>query len=108
MNRRNFMQNQVVGVLDAVARIPEATPPAKKMISIQVGVVSFRDEGVERLLDTFQSDAGINMLFVATFTYGRGIAGRQAPEQPLPIMTSANTTPILSTAAATRKFIRSL
>ena len=30
------------------------------------------------------SDASVNTLFVATFTYGRGIAGRQVPGQPLP------------------------
>ena len=54
------------------------------MIGIQVGAVSFVDEGVEKVLDTFQQDASINTLFVATFTYGRGIAGRQVPGQPLP------------------------
>src|SRR5258707_9567839 len=40
------------------------------------GAVSFVDEGVEKVLDEFQQDAAINTLFVATFTYGRGIAGR--------------------------------
>jgi hypothetical protein len=38
MNRRNFMQNPVVGGLDAVAQISEAAPPAKKMIGIQRSV----------------------------------------------------------------------
>src|SRR5258708_15708934 len=57
---------------------------SKKMIGIQVGAVSFFDEGVEKVLDEFQQDASINTLFVATFTYGRGIAGRQVPGQPLP------------------------
>ena len=55
-----------------------------EMIGIQVGAVSFVDEGVEKVLDEFQQDASINTLFVATFTYGRGIAGRQVPGQPLP------------------------
>jgi len=54
------------------------------MVGIQVGAVSFVDEGVEPVLDEFQKDARINTLFVATFTYGRGIAGRQVPGQPLP------------------------
>ena len=54
------------------------------MIGIQVGAVSFVDEGVEQVLDIFQEAAGINTLFVATFTYGRGIAGRQVPGSPLP------------------------
>ena len=54
------------------------------MIGIQVGAVSFVDEGVDKVLDTFQEAARVNTLFVATFTYGRGIAGRQVPGQPLP------------------------
>jgi len=54
------------------------------MIGLQVGAVSFLDEGVDKALDEFQRDAYVNTLFVATFTYGRGIAGRQSPGQPLP------------------------
>ena len=54
------------------------------MIGVQVGAVSFADEGTEKVLDEFQQDALINTLFLATFTYGRGIAGRQLPGQPLP------------------------
>jgi hypothetical protein len=54
------------------------------MFGIQVGAVSFVDEGVDKVLDTFQQEASINTLFIATFTYGRGIAGRQVPGQPLP------------------------
>ena len=53
------------------------------MIGIQVGAVSFVDEGTDAVLDIFQQN-GINALFLATFTYGRGIAGRQVPGQPLP------------------------
>ena len=83
MNRRDFIQSTVAGTLSAAAQVSEAAP-SKKMIGIQVGAVSFVDEGTEPVLDTFQSAAGINTLFVATFTYGRGIAGRQVPGQPLP------------------------
>ncbi len=54
------------------------------MIGMQVGAVSFVDEGVEQTLDTLQKDGAVNTLFIATFTYGRGIAGRQLPGQPLP------------------------
>ena len=35
-------------------------------------------------MDQFQRDAAVNTLFLATFTYGRRIAGRQVPGQPLP------------------------
>ena len=54
------------------------------MIGIQVGSVSFVDEGVDRVLDIFQERGAVNTLFLTTFTYGRGLAGRQIPGQPFP------------------------
>jgi hypothetical protein len=54
------------------------------MIGIQVGAVSFVDEGVDQVLDILQERGAVNTIFLATFTYGRGIAGRQVPGQPLP------------------------
>ena len=54
------------------------------MIGIQIGAASFVDEGVEKALDMVQQAGAVNTLFLATFTYGRGIAGRQIPSQPLP------------------------
>lgn len=54
------------------------------MIGIQVGAVSFVDEGLGAVLDLLERIAHINTLFLAVFTYGRGIAGRQVPGQPLP------------------------
>ena len=85
MNRRDFVQNAVAGaVASAVTNAQTPPPAAKKMIGIQVGAVSFVDEGVPQVLDVFQQSAYVNTLFVATFTYGRGIAGRQVPGQPLP------------------------
>jgi hypothetical protein len=58
-----------------------ATP---RMIGIQVGAVSFFDERVEQVLDIFQEKGAVNTLFLTTFTYGRGLAGRQIPGQPFP------------------------
>ncbi len=86
MNRRDFLQATAAGALAAAASpdSPAAPPASSKMVGIQVGAVSFIDEGVEKVLDIFQTDAGVNTLFVATFTYGRGIAGRQIPGQPMP------------------------
>jgi len=86
MNRRDFIQSaSAAAVSAAVAPAAKAqTAAPAKMIGIQVGAVSFVDEGVEQVLDTFQNDAAVNTLFIATFTYGRGIAGRQVPGQPLP------------------------
>jgi hypothetical protein len=81
MNRRRFLQSTAV---TAAAQAISGAQSPPKMIGIQVGAVSFIDEGVEKVLDEFAADAAINALFVATFTYGRGIAGRQVPGQPLP------------------------
>ncbi len=58
--------------------------PNKRFIAIQLGAVSFVDEGVERTLDILQEKGGVNALMLAVFTYRRGIAGRQLPGQPLP------------------------
>ncbi len=82
-NRRDFLRAGVAGV--AAAGIARPAPAAAgKMIGIQIGAVSFVDEGTEKVLDILQERAAINTLFLATFTYGRGIAGRQVPGQPLP------------------------
>ncbi len=84
MNRRDFLQNAAVGAMASSALEIQAAPAAAKMIGLQVGAVSFVDEGVTQVLDVLQHSASVNTLFVATFTYGRGIAGRQVPGQPLP------------------------
>src|SRR5262245_33273822 len=53
-------------------------------IGIQIGAVSFVDEGTEKVIDLLREAGGVDTLFVATFTYGRGIAGRQPRGNPLP------------------------
>ena len=85
MDRRLFLEN-AAGTLVAASlpRLGVMAEEKEKMIGIQVGAVSFADEGVATVLDEFQRSASVNTLFVATFTYGRGIAGRQIPGQPLP------------------------
>ncbi|HMF77064.1 MAG TPA: hypothetical protein VK604_15505 [Bryobacteraceae bacterium] len=83
INRRDFIQGAVAGAVGTAATTVHAAT-AKKMIGMQIGAVSFVDEGVEPVLDVLQKNAYVNTLFVATFTYGRGIAGRQVPGQPLP------------------------
>jgi hypothetical protein len=90
MDRRAFLQTAAAtavtaglpGVANAVAA--SADDKNKKMIGIQIGAVSFVDEGVNGALDTLQESANINTLFVTTFTYGRGTAGRQIPGQDFP------------------------
>src|SRR5215468_2523206 len=84
MNRRHF--GRAAGAAAFVAASGQALPQPvpSRMVGIQVGAVSFLDEGVERVLDIFQERASVNTLFLAVFSYGRGIAGRQVPGQPLP------------------------
>jgi hypothetical protein len=81
LSRREFAKLMAAAtVAPALPRPPAGT----RSIGIQVGAVSFVDEGVAPVLDRFQQDAEVNALFIATFSYGRGIAGRQIPGQPLP------------------------
>src|SRR5215471_13957702 len=56
----------------------------EEFVAIQVGAISFLDEGLDKVLDILQQQGGVNALMLAVFTYGRGIAGRQVPGQPLP------------------------
>jgi hypothetical protein len=55
-----------------------------KLIAMQIGAVSFLDEGTEQVLDTLQKLGGVNTLFLANFTYTRGTGGRPFPGFPLP------------------------
>jgi hypothetical protein len=85
VNRREFLK--IAGGAGAALALPtsaETASASRKTIGIQIGAVSFVDEGTERVLDVLQERAGVNTLFLAVFTYGRGIAGRQIPGQPLP------------------------
>lgn len=82
-DRRQFLQAAALSSLPLWAK--GAAPNAqKKMIGMQIGAVSFLDEGTEKVLDILQERGAVNTLFLAVFTYGRGIAGRQVPGQPLP------------------------
>jgi hypothetical protein len=91
LERRTFLKAGV-GLATAAAFSPHsltqwaraADAPAARRIGIQVGAVSFVDEGVEAVLDNFQQLGAVNTVFLCTFTYGRGLSGRQIPGQPFP------------------------
>ncbi len=85
ISRREFVKQSGVAVTIAAApRLALSAQPDKKMIGIQIGAVSFVDEGTEKVLDILQERGAINTIFLTTFTYGRGLAGRQIPGQPFP------------------------
>jgi hypothetical protein len=89
MVRREFLRSAVAGMAASAtdvnaAQQQTAAPAGKKVIAIQVGGVSFMDEGVEKVLDILQEKAGVNALLLAIYDFGNGIAGRQLPGHPLP------------------------
>ncbi len=63
---------------------PRSRRTASKSIGIQIGAVSFVDEGTEKVLDLLQERGAVDTIYLTTFTYGRGLAGRQIPGQPFP------------------------
>ena len=91
-SRRNFLQNgvRVAAVAAAgrfrVASILQAAEPTTTRTStgIQVGAVSFVDEGTEKVLDLLQERGAVDTIYLTTFTYGRGLAGRQIPGHAFP------------------------
>jgi hypothetical protein len=86
-SRRKFLKSTAAAgaALCATDLLAQTTPSkTSKMIGLQIGAVSFVDEGVEPVLDLLQEKAAVNTLFLNTFTYGRGLAGRQVPGQPFP------------------------
>src|SRR5690242_6546204 len=82
ISRRDF--GKLIAAAGLSANLSARAETSDRTIAIQVGAVSFVDEGIPQVLDRFQKDAKINTLLLATFSYGRGIAGRQVPGQPLP------------------------
>ena len=87
MNRREFLENSTAAAA-GIAVLGWPHPLAAQMpaqpIGIQVGAVSFLDEGTDKVLDTLAEIGAVDTLFLATFTYGRGIGGRQPRGSPLP------------------------
>jgi hypothetical protein len=88
IDRRTFLQTAAGAAMTAAVVPTEALAApsykSKKMVGIQIGAVSFNDEGADQVIEECQKGAFVDTLLVATFSYGRGIAGRQLPGQPLP------------------------
>ena len=92
ITRRSFIQNSAKASLAAAvssklpssAFLEQSGPINGKMIGIQIGAVSFYDEGVNQVLDNVIELAGVNTVFIPVFAYNRGLAGRQIPGEPFP------------------------
>ncbi len=88
VGRREFLLSSIgLAAMQPLRAQDESTVSPKgsgQTVGIQVGAVSFVDEGVPVVCEKLQKLGAVNTLFLAVFTYGRGIAGRQVPGQPLP------------------------
>src|SRR6266516_3581197 len=91
LTRREFLNQTAAGVAAATvvgsalgSSIARAVESTEKTIGIQVGPISFVDEGIEQVLDLLKQRGAVNTVFLTTFTYGRGLGGRQIPGQPFP------------------------
>jgi len=91
MSRRKFIETSsgvaVAAIAPSVlsqAAQPADRPDKRKTIGIQIGAVSFVDEGTDKVLDLLQERGAIDTIYLTTFTYGRGLSGRQIPGHPFP------------------------
>src|SRR5258705_11509623 len=85
MERREFLETSALLAGGALlTRVAGASAAEPAMIGMQAGAVSFVDEGTDKVLDNLQQLGAVKTIFLATFTYGRGIGGRQVPREPLP------------------------
>lgn len=50
----------------------------KPFVGIQIGAISFIDEGVEKVLDILEEKAGVNALLISALSWSLGNAGRAA------------------------------
>lgn len=49
---------------------------ANTFVGIQIGAISFIDEGIEQVLDILEAKAGVNALMISALTWSYGNAGR--------------------------------
>lgn len=70
LDRRTFLA-ELAAAGTALRSVHGPSIRAETPIGIQIGAVSFLDEGTERVLDILQERAHVNTLFVATFTTAR-------------------------------------
>jgi len=55
---------------------------ARDFVGIQIGAISFIDEGVEQVLDILQEKGAVNALVIGALSWSRGDAGRAAQGFP--------------------------
>ncbi len=73
MNRRTFFKTTTAASLAAALPLKSR---AQRHVGIQIGPVSFVDEGEDQVLDNVQSLARADHIIIPVFAYNRGLAGR--------------------------------
>ncbi len=88
ISQRDFLKATTVAAVGAATSslttslfAGDEPPAAGKTVAIQIGAVSFVDEGTEKVLDILQEQGAVNTLLIATFSYDRGTAGRTTGNQ---------------------------
>src|SRR5436190_17119501 len=84
MNRRDFLTQSALATGGLLLGSRDGVAQPSRMIGLQIGPVSFLDEGTGKVLDTAQELGAVDTVFLATFTYGTGISGRTPKSMPLP------------------------
>ena len=86
ITRREFIEASALaaGGLWAVGGTSGVEAQGTRTIGIQAGAVSFLDEGTDKVLEVLQEAGAVDTIFLASFTYGRGIGGRMPRGMPLP------------------------
>ncbi|RPI21298.1 MAG: twin-arginine translocation signal domain-containing protein [Acidobacteria bacterium] len=85
INRRQFLKAGSVATAgipfaaNVLASQAAATRASSRMIAIQIGAVSFVDEGIEKCLDILQERGAVNTVMPAVYSNSRGTAGRHKP-----------------------------
>ncbi len=92
LSRRDFLSTgarsaatAAVGSLLVASHLEAAVPSTPRITNgIQIGAVSFVDEGTEKVLDVLQERGAIDTIYLTTFTYGHGLSGRQITGHAFP------------------------
>ncbi len=80
MGTDNLSRRQFGQLLAAAALVKQRKP----YVAIQVGAVSFVDEGIDAVLDILQGKAHVNTVWLNTYTWDHGTGGRQLAGFPFP------------------------
>ena len=77
MKRRNFVKAAAAAAIAPQVAIAAEPKRREPLSGIQIAPFSILDEGLDRCLDTLQSKAAVNALFIYSQSYYPGYTSRQ-------------------------------